>query len=151
MSSTVLLANLVRLVLEGIFEIYSNLTVAFVEGEFGWVSHLMWRMDKDYKVLSHQAPRLKHLPSEYIKENLKFTTQPIEEPEKLAHLGQIIEMMGGDHMLMYCSDFPHYDYDPPSVFPNALGNDLLKKFFTRMPYHSFVGLRRIANELGYCH
>ena len=85
-------------------------------------------MDKDYKSLRHQAPRLKHLPSEYMKENLKFTTQPIEEPEKLAHLGQIIEMMGGDHMLMYCSDFPHYDYDPPSVFPNALGNDLLKSF-----------------------
>ena len=76
------MANLVSLVLEGIFEIYSNLTVEFVEREGGWIFHLMWRMDKDYKSLRHQAPRLKHLRSEYIKENLKFTTQPIEEPEK---------------------------------------------------------------------
>ena len=27
----------------------------------------------------------------------------------------------------------------------------IKKFFTRMLYPSCVGLRRIANELGYCH
>ena len=78
-------------------------------------------MDKDYKVLSHQAPRLKHLPSEYIKENLKFTTQPIEEPEKLAHLGQIIEMMGDDHMLMYCDGFPHYDMILQAYFPMHWG------------------------------
>ena len=66
------MANLVSLVLEGIFEIYANLPVTFVEREDGWIFHLMWRMDKDYKSLRHQAPRLKHLRSEYIKENLKF-------------------------------------------------------------------------------
>ncbi|MDA0746108.1 MAG: amidohydrolase family protein [bacterium] len=120
------MANLVSLVLEGVFEMCPNLKIAFVEGGFAWVPHLMWRMDKDYKALRQQAPRLKRLPSEYLRDHVKFTTQPIEEPQHRAHLGQIIDMMGGPEMLMYTSDFPHYDFDPPSAIPKSLGEDVVR-------------------------
>jgi len=120
-------AHLVSIVLEGVFERFPNLRFAFVEGGFGWVPHVVWRMDKEYKGLRQQAPILRRLPSEYVRDHVKLTTQPIEEPVKSEHLGQIIDMMGGPEMLMFASDFPHWDFDEPTVLPKRLGEDAIQK------------------------
>lgn len=120
-------AHLISLIFEGVFERFPNLRIAFVEGGFGWAPHVVWRMDKEFKGLRQQAPHLKRLPSQYVRDHIKFTTQPIEEPEKTEHLLQLIDMLGGPEMLMYASDFPHWDFDPPSVLPKRLGEDALRK------------------------
>ncbi len=120
-------AHLISLVLEGVFERFPELRFAFVEGGFGWVPHVVWRMDKEYKGLRQQAPVLRRLPSEYVRDHVKLTTQPIEEPHKARHLIELIDMMGGPEMLMYASDFPHWDFDPPNVLPKRLGEDALKR------------------------
>lgn len=114
-------AHLISLVLEGTFERFPAVRFAFVEGGFAWLPHVVWRMDKEYKALRQQAPRLRRLPSEYVRDHVKLASQPIEEPSKPAHLGQMLDMMGGDEALMYASDFPHYDFDPPSMIPKSLG------------------------------
>ncbi len=114
-------AHLVSLVLEGVFERFPKLRFAFVEGGFGWLPHVLWRMDKEFKALRQQAPRLKRLPSDYVRDHVKLTTQPIEEPSSADHLPQLIDMLGGPEMLMYTSDFPHFDFDPPEVLPKRLG------------------------------
>lgn len=119
-------ANLVSLVLEGVFELYPELRVMMVEGGFGWLAPLLWRMDKEYKGLRQQAPRLKRLPSAYVRDHVRLTTQPIEEPNKPEHLAQLLEMIGGAQMLMYASDFPHFDFDPPEVVPKRLGDEALR-------------------------
>ena len=120
-------AHLISLVLEGVFERFPNLRIALVEGGFAWVPHVLWRMDKEYKGLRQQAPHLRRLPSEYVRDHIKFGTQPIEEPSKIEHLCHLIDMMGGPEMLMYASDYPHFDFDPPSVLPKRLGEDALAK------------------------
>ena len=120
-------AHLVSLIFEGVFEHFPDLRFAFVEGGFGWAPHVVWRMDKEYKGLRQQAPVLRRLPSEYVRDHIKFTTQPIEEPAKTEHLIQLIDMLGGPEMLMFASDFPHWDFDPPSVLPKRLGEDALRK------------------------
>lgn len=121
------MANLVSLVFEGAFERFPNLRFVFVEGGIGWLPHLLWRMDKEYKALRAEAPRLKRLPSAYVRDHVKLTTQPIEEPSKPEHLAQLIDMMGGPEMLMYTSDFPHFDFDPPEALPRRLGAAALNK------------------------
>ena len=84
-----------------------------VEGGIAWLPHLMWRMDKNYKALRAQTPWLKKLPSEYIRNHLYVTTQPIEETEKPEQLQQIFEMIGAPHMILFSSDYPHWDFDDP--------------------------------------
>ena len=120
-------AHLISLVLEGVFERFPGLRFAFVEGGFGWLPHVVWRMDKEYKALRQQAPRLKRLPSDYVRDHVRLTTQPIEEPDKPGQLEQLIDMMGGPEVLMYASDFPHFDFDPPEVLPKRLGEEALRK------------------------
>ncbi|MCZ7647482.1 MAG: amidohydrolase [Planctomycetota bacterium] len=121
------MANLVSLVFEGVFELFPALRFALIEGGFGWLPHLLWRMDKEYKGLRQQAPRLKRLPSEYARDHVKLGTQPIEEPRKSVHLPQLIDMLGGDEMLMFATDFPHWDFDPPSILPKSLGEASIRR------------------------
>ena len=102
--STVYMSQLTCMVVEGVFEKFPELTAVFVEGGVGWLPHLMWRLDKNFKALRSQAPWLNKLPSEYIKQNCKFTTQPIEEPENPDHLNQILDMISAEQTLMFSSD-----------------------------------------------
>jgi predicted TIM-barrel fold metal-dependent hydrolase len=116
------MAYLASFIFEGVFERFPNLRVAFVEGGIAWLPHMLWRMDKEFKALRQQAPYLKRLPSEYIKDHVRLTTQPIEEPRKIEQLVQIFDMIDGDEIIMYASDYPHFDFDEPSVIPKQLSD-----------------------------
>ncbi len=120
-------AHVISLVLEGVFEMFPGLKFALIEGGYSWAAHVVWRMDKEYKGLRQQAPRLRRLPSEYVRDHVRFGTQPIEEPAKSSHFLHLVDMLGGPEMLVFCSDFPHWDFDEPTVLPKRLGEDALRK------------------------
>lgn len=109
------MAHINSLVCEGVFEKYPKLKVVAIEGGIAWLAHLMWRMDKNYKALRDTTPWLKKLPSDYIREHIYLTTQPIEEPEAPEHLVQLIQMCRAEDRIMYSSDYPHWDFDHPKL------------------------------------
>lgn len=107
------------LVLEGVFEEFPDLTFVMIEGEFGWVPDLMWRMDRNWEALAAETPWLEKPPSEYLLEHVRFTTQPIPEPPTNQYFLELLEMIHAEDTLMFCTDYPHWDgdYSPRSVFP----------------------------------
>ena len=106
-------SQLVSLVLEGVFEKYPQLKLVMVESGFAWAPSLCWRLDKHWAKQRSEMPHLKRAPSEYIKSQVWFTTQPMEEPERRKHLNDIIDWIGWDH-LMFATDYPHWDFDDPA-------------------------------------
>ena len=100
------------LVLEGVFERFPRLRVVLIEGGLAWGPPLMWRLDAHWRKMRSEVPHLKRPPSEYMRENLYYSTQPMEEPERPADLRKTFGWLGWDRV-MYASDYPHWDFDDP--------------------------------------
>jgi predicted TIM-barrel fold metal-dependent hydrolase len=124
------MAHVNSMVCEGVFELFPRLKFVSIEGGIAWLPHLMWRMDKNYKGLRSQTPWLKRLPSEYIKEHVRLTTQPIEEPGRPGELLQIFKMIDAEKTLMYSSDYPHWDFDNPKLAFPPMPRDLKERILS---------------------
>ncbi len=109
-----LMVQLTSVVMAGIPERFPKLKFAFMEGGVSWVPWIMHRLDSEYIMRRNEAPVLKDLPSEYIRK-FYFTSQPLERPANIDEQEQIFEMFDAENHLMYASDYPHWDFDTPSV------------------------------------
>ncbi len=90
---------------------------------------LAWRLDAQWLKLRAALPRVKRPPSEYIRSQVWFTTQPMEEPERREHLLDTIEWMGWDRLL-FATDYPHWDFDDPATaLPLRLTDDQRRAVF----------------------
>jgi predicted TIM-barrel fold metal-dependent hydrolase len=106
----------ISLVAEGVFEAFPTLKVVSVENGFGWIPSLTWRLDSAWSLLKDEIPHLKRLPSEYVREHVYLTTQPVEEPHRPEYFLQMLEHYGDmvTHIL-FASDYPHWDSDNPDM------------------------------------
>jgi len=118
------MTQLVSLVVEGVFQKFPTLKYVFVEGGVAWLPAIMWRLDKNWKALRSTTPWLTRPPSEIIQDHIKLTTQPIEEPEEINHFRQVLEMFDAEKMLMFSSDYPHWDGDTPDFTLRQLPADM---------------------------
>jgi predicted TIM-barrel fold metal-dependent hydrolase len=118
------------LVVEGVFERFPALKVVVVEGGFAWLPPLAWRLDKLHARLKSEVPHLKRKPSEYIRQHIWVTTQPLEEPRDRRQLVDMMEWIGWDRIL-FSSDYPHWDFDDPfRAFPAALPRERARQILT---------------------
>jgi predicted TIM-barrel fold metal-dependent hydrolase len=123
-------AQLVSLIMEGVFARFPSLTFVFVEGGFSWLLPLLWRMDNAWSHLKDEVPLVSRKPSEYVRDNVRFTTQPIEEPPDVRDLLRTYDLVGADSLLMFSTDYPHWDFDNPQQIafrrmPDALRDKVM--------------------------
>jgi predicted TIM-barrel fold metal-dependent hydrolase len=105
------ISHLVSLITEGVFVRFPTLKFVLVEGGVSWVPPILWRLDKNWKALRQTTPWLERPPSDYAREHIRLTSQPLEEPENPQHRKALLEMLDVEHMVMFSSDYPHWDGD----------------------------------------
>jgi predicted TIM-barrel fold metal-dependent hydrolase len=121
------MAHAISMVVEGVFEEFPTLKFALIEGGLGWVPYVAGRLDRLYPALKAETPHLKRLPSEYLREHVYFSTQPIEEPLEPEHLHQILRMADAEHRVLFASDYPHWDFDNPLTVLHSLSPELRRR------------------------
>ena len=127
--TSIMQTHLVSLVCEGTFERFPTLRFVIIEAGVAWLPSLMWRLDKNWKSLHSEVPWVRRRPSEYLAEHVRLTTQPLEEPENPKHLLQTLEMFPADQMLLFASDYPHWDFDNPRRALGHLPETLRQRIF----------------------
>ncbi|GCF10838.1 amidohydrolase family protein [Dictyobacter arantiisoli] len=123
------MSEVTSLVINGVFDKFPALQFTIVESGWSWLPHLLWRLDQNYRSLYHEIPWVKQLPSKYIRERIKFSTQPTED-FSAANWLRLIEMLETDRMLVFSTDYPHWDFDAPQEsIPRELPDELRRRIF----------------------
>nr|WP_256223754.1 amidohydrolase family protein [Paenibacillus sp. 1_12] len=78
---------------------------------------------------------LEKRPSEYLRDHIRM-----ERPDNDEDMLHMLRMMDAEHLLMFSSDYPHWDFDSPqSAFPK-----LPEKLYNRIFFENaeaFYGLK----------
>jgi predicted TIM-barrel fold metal-dependent hydrolase len=107
------MAQLVSLVTAGVFARFPDLVFVQMEAGVSWVPPLLWRLDQEWRRLRSEVPHLTELPSTSVKRQVRFGTQPMEEPNDPDRLLETWALVDGERTLVYSSDYPHWDFDDP--------------------------------------
>jgi uncharacterized protein len=107
--------QLTSLILQGVPERFPKLRFVFQESGVFWVPMMQYRLDEYFLKRRSEAPLLRGLPSEYIRDRFYFGTQPIEAPKNQKHLEMVFDAANGYEHFLFTSDYPHFDYDDPSA------------------------------------
>jgi uncharacterized protein len=108
------LVHLTNWVINGLGERFPKLKVLWIESGLAWLPFIMQRLDNEYMMRTADAPALKRLPSDYIRD-MYFTNQPMEKTGDMALLETTFRVIKAETQLLYSSDYPHWDFDLPSV------------------------------------
>jgi uncharacterized protein len=105
--ASVFATQVTSIITEGVFDQFPALRMALLESGFTWIPAHMWRFDKEWKNLRRLVPWVRRPPSEYIREHIRVSIQPLDAPPDAQHLLQVVDQLGSEELLMYASDYPH--------------------------------------------
>ena len=136
------MVHLTNWLINGLPERFPKLKLIFIESGLAWLPFMMQRLDNEYMMRSSEAPALKRLPSEYMRE-MFFTSQPMEKTD-MGALETTMRMIKAETQLLYSSDYPHWDFDLPSMIydlpflsetakRNILGGNAIRLFNLKLP------------------
>ena len=99
----------------GVFERFPDLKVVLSEYGVTWALPMMWRMDRAWELGDRELAGLSIAPSETVRRNVRFTSQPLDEPPLPQQLWDILDLMHAGETVMFSSDYPHWDQDDPRL------------------------------------
>jgi predicted TIM-barrel fold metal-dependent hydrolase len=127
------------MILDGIFEKYSNLRGGVIELGAMWVPAWLRRLDIAQETFQKTEPALR-LPlraSEYARRRLKFTPYPTEP------VGWMIEQ-AGEELFLFSTDYPHPEggRDPRRRFEESMGGtpEAVKERFYSKNFAEMMGI-----------
>lgn len=134
-------AQLHSLVCGGIFGKFPELKVVLIESGVSWLPPFLWRVTKNWKGLRGEIPWVKNSPSEIVRHHVRLTAQPFDCPGDPASVERLCEQIGSDEMLMFASDYPHWQFDGFDALPAGMNEGLRRKIVLENPLKIYTRLQ----------
>jgi predicted TIM-barrel fold metal-dependent hydrolase len=104
-------SQLLSLIAEGVFNKFHDLRVVLLESGFTWLAPFLWRANKEWRGLRTEVPWVDRAPADIVRDHVRLTLQPVDAPPETADLADTIDQMGSDDMLLFSTDYPHWQFD----------------------------------------
>ncbi|MBV8768745.1 MAG: amidohydrolase [Hyphomicrobiales bacterium] len=129
--------QLTSLICEGVFSKYPDLRVVLLESGFTWLPAHLWHLSKFWRGLRMEVPWVDRPPFEIVRDQVRLTLQPIDAPSRRETLERLLEHMGSDKLLLFSSDYPHWQFDGEDVLPDGLSDALVRKILIDNPRETY--------------
>jgi predicted TIM-barrel fold metal-dependent hydrolase len=136
--------QLLSLIYEGVFVKFPKLKVVLIESGVTWLPSFLSRADHTWRALRAEVPWLNRAPSQFARDHIRLTTQPIDAPDDAGAVARIIDMIDSDEMLLFASDYPHWQFDGDEILPAGLSSELIRKITIDNPFATYPRLRGTA-------
>jgi predicted TIM-barrel fold metal-dependent hydrolase len=114
----------------GVFERFPTLKLVVVENGVTWIPHLLLRLESQFDSLRREFPWLRRRPTDVFREHVRIATHPLELTSERDAIYESLESIGGlDDVLVYSSDYPHWDTDDPSFVAQRFPESWWPKLF----------------------
>jgi len=134
-------AQVASLVSEGVFAKFPRLKVVLIESGVTWLPAFAWKFNKTWRGVRTEVPWVAKPPFDVIRDHIRMTIQPLDAPDDAAALETMIEQLGSDDMLLYASDFPHWQFDGDQALPPGLDERRLQAILVDNPLASYPRLK----------
>jgi uncharacterized protein len=117
-------AQVASLVCEGVFVKYPKLKVVLIESGVTWLPAFLWRLSKFWRGVRAEVPWVDRSPSQIVRDHVRLTIQPFDGPDDPRAVAQLIDHLQSDDMLLFSSDFPHWQFDGDHIMPAGIPEKL---------------------------
>lgn len=133
--------QLLSLVHNGVFNKFPTLRVVLIESGVSWLPAFLWRAIKTWRGVRAEVPWVSRSPAEIVRDNVRLTMQPFDAPPDPRVINRIIEQIDDDRMLLFASDYPHWQFDGDDPLPPDLPSDLLRRIQRDNPLETYPRLK----------
>jgi predicted TIM-barrel fold metal-dependent hydrolase len=133
--------QLTSLMTEGAFAKFPDLTFVLMESGVTWLPGYLWRLTKFWKGLRSEVPWVADPPATIVRERVRLTLQPFDGPPDPATIARFMEHMGSDELLLFSTDYPHWQFEGTQAIPAGLDPALARKIMVDNPMRTYARLR----------
>jgi predicted TIM-barrel fold metal-dependent hydrolase len=137
-------AQLTSLITEGVFRQFPDLKFVLLESGVTWLPAYLWRLGKFWRGLRFEVPWVERPPHEIVRDQVRLTIQPLDAPADAGVVSRIVEHLRSDAMLLFATDYPHWQFEGDDVLPDGLPADLIEKIAVANPLETYPRLRETA-------
>ena len=132
---------LTSLMTEGVFAEFPDLKVVLLESGFAWLPAHLWRLGKFWRGLRMEIPWVDRHPLEIAKDHIRLTIQPRDLPEDPAVFERLMNHFDSDEMLLFSTDYPHWQFDGDDALPAGISPALAEKICRDNPLAAYPRLK----------
>lgn len=121
------------LISEGVFVKYPKLKVVLTESGVSWLPAYLWRLSKFWRGIRNEVPWIDREPVEFVRDNVRLTLQPFDSPGDAASVQRIMNQLGSDELILFSTDFPHWQFDGDAMLPQGLSATQVRKMLIDNP------------------
>lgn len=136
-------SQLTSLMAEGVFAKFPDLTVVLIESGVSWLPAYLWRLTKFWKGLRSEIPWVSDPPASIVRDRVKMTLQPFDGPPDQGGAMRLMEHIGSDEILLFSTDYPHWQFDGQGAMPEGFDAVLVRKIMAENPLRAYPRLNDI--------